>query len=513
MPQQTAARAMIESARRSPSVGQARIDTLSAAILNLQRTAGNQAVLSLLRPVQRGLDVGWSHPSTEGRAWNKGQTEVGEIHRIPLEGLSGGLKADAAKKGGKDKAAIPELSSESAPGKAIVLVPKAIVAPNPDAKVPEPKIDVVIFLHGHTEDVSTRPYAGWRALNPEAGKWKGKGDEDFVHSLRHGLPDEAGKPQDTAPVRDVALDEADQQLQESGSTQTIMVLPQGGLHSNFGDINPGAYANEVIGKLKKLLNTSASPDQIVGRITMGGHSGAGATLAKLALASIDNDKAAKEAARRAAKLGQPVDPPKPAPPLTGDLIIFDAIWRSKDSNWQLPAFKAWALMRLNNDVEALTGKTTDADKEQYLREAPKLRGYYSTEKPHGGSYKDIYGELQAAIDDWFKHHADALGHYAGCLRENFNVDHPVPVSHEELMRGVKAGESRDVKVWRFHLRRGSILDALKALDPKAVAAGGTCPPLPASAQPDKKPEKRPEKRKSSHEPAREEEKLPVGSRH
>jgi len=150
---------------------------------------------------------------------------------------------------------------------------------------------------------------------------------------------------------------------------------------------------------------------------------------------------------------------------------------------------------------------------EYLRAAPKLRGYYSTEKPHSGSYEAIYRVLQHAIDDWFKQHAVELGHYGGCLRENFNVDHPVPVSHEELMRGVKAGESRDIKVWKFHLRRGSILDALKALDPKAVAAGGTCPPLPASAQADKKPEKRPEKRKSSHEPAREEEKVLVGSGH
>jgi hypothetical protein len=386
-----------------------------------------------------------------------------------------------------------------------VLVPKAIKAPNPDAKVAEPKIDVVIFMHGHTEDVSTRPYAGWRALNPEAGKWKGKGDEDFVHSLRHGLPDEAGKPADTAPVRDVALDQAEQQLQESGNAQTIMVLPQGGLRSNFGDINPGAYANEVIGRLKQVLNTSASPDQILGRITMGGHSGSGATLAKLARASVDLDdaakKAAREAARKAAKSGQPVEPtPTASPPLTGDLVIFDAIYGTK-TDWQYLAFRDWALMRLNNDLAALKGKATDAEKEEYLRQAPKLRGYYSTEKPHGGSYEAIYRVLQNAIDDWFKHHAAEVGHYAGCLRENFNVDHPVPVSHEELMRGVKAGDKRGTK--------GNILDALKALDPKAVAAAGSCPPLPASAQPDKKPAKR----KSSHEPAREEEKVPVGSGH
>jgi hypothetical protein len=192
-----------------------------------------------------------------------------------------------------------------------------------------------------------------------------------------------------------------------------------------------------------------------------------------------------------------------SPALTGDLVIFDAIWGTIE-DWQFIAFKDWALMRLNNDLDALKGKATDAQKEQYLREAPKLRGYYSTGR-RGGSYKVIYGQLQAALDDWFKRHADEVGSYAGCLRENFNVDHPVLVSHEELMRGVKAGDPRGGK--------GSILDALKALDPKAVAAGGTCPPLPASAQPDKTPEKHPDKRKSRREGERKEEELPVGGRH
>lgn len=57
---------------------------------------------------------------------------------------------------------IPELSWESAAGKAIVLVPKSINA-NAALKDPTAKVAVVIFLHGHTENTG-RPFAGWRAL-------------------------------------------------------------------------------------------------------------------------------------------------------------------------------------------------------------------------------------------------------------------------------------------------------------------------------------------------------------
>src|SRR5207245_2929493 len=62
-------------------------------------------------------------------------------------------------------------------------------------------------------------------------------------------------------------------------------------------------------------------------------------------------------------------------------------------------------------------------------------------------------------------------------------DNPVPVSHEELMRGVAAGQEGAGK--------GSILDALKALHPAAIGSPAAYPPLPASAMPDSKPASKP----------------------
>ena len=501
--------ARIRPVRATLPGGDVRVDTLSAAILNLQRLAGNNAVTSLLSPLQRQKDVGWTEPddTEKGRKWNLSQHEVGDIHRLPLEGLAHGLNADA-KKGKGAKAGIPGLTSESADGRAIVLVPKGIQSSGPDPST-GPKVNIVIFLHGFTEDAGSRPFAGWRALNPDALELgpKASEDEKFVHSLRQGLPHEEGQEDDVAPVRDVALDQAEQQLQESGNPQTVMILPQGGLVSNFGstgkaDFDPGPYAAEVVTRLQtlKMLNDTRSADDLIGRISMAGHSGAGATLAKLALASVAADAAAKRAAKRAKPGEEPEE--TPPPPLTGDLVIYDAPWRKgkKDPSWQLDAFIAWAKMRLNNDLEALKGMD-ESEKPDYLRQAPKLRGYYSTGK-HGGSYESVYKDLQAAIDGWFKIHGDELGHFAGCLRENFNVDHPIPVSHEELMRGVPAGEARG--------NEGTIRDALVALDPGSVAPGGVCPPLPASAQPDKKPEKAPAKKKHGHA-EKEEEKELVGT--
>jgi len=481
-------------------------------LLNLQRAAGNQAVSAYLKPVQRKpLDKGWTHASTEGRAWNKGQREVGDIHRIPLEGLAAGMQTDKAKRFGKDEpTSIPELSSESAVGeasepargKAIVLVPKKI-----DAKAAlndaSAKIDVIFFLHGHTEDSGDRPYAGWRELNPKAGKPPRSTEEEdiFVHSLRHGLkdvppapgvsPGTPKEPADTAPVRDVALDQAEQQLQESGTTQTIMVLPQGGLHSQFGtagdtDFNADAYYKEVISRLEqiKVLDTGESPEKIVGRVSMAGHSGAGATLSRMAGEAVRRDRVAKAIAA-GKRIRKEDRDPLASSVVTGDLVIFDAI-----NKGQLGAFQDWALLRLKTDLEALEGfKTDTAKKLKYLRGAPKLRGYYSTDVKHkgrfGGSYANNYKELQRTIDEWFKANAAGVGPVVACWHANYVVNIAVPVAHEELMRGVSAEADRGKG-------EGSILDALKALHRNTLDVD-SCPPLPDAAKPSQHTKRHPRK--------------------
>jgi hypothetical protein len=427
-----------------------------SAILALQAMAGNQAVSSLLAaarvgPVQRA--VGWkSDASGEGHGWNAGERSVGSIRRIPLEGLTQGLQQDTAKrwvrdgKGGHwedESTMIEQLSPESAKGRAIVLVPQALR--------PEADIEVLIHLHGYTESAG-RPYAGWRELTPAAAGTKDR----TLHQLRQGVDQD-----DVAPVRDVALDRAEQQLQDSGYAQTVIVLPQGGLHSQFGrsgdyNFDSGKYVENVVSRLVTDGVWRRAPN--VARVSMAGHSGAGATLAGMARESVR-----REAGRK----------PGASSTLTGDLVLLDAI----NTGSELAAFRDWALMRLDRDLAALKGMRSEAEKLGYLRTAQKLRGYHS----RTGSYGERYRQLDRAIGGWFSEHAADLGPVAPCLRANFSIV-SVPVWHEELMRGTSAGETR--------AGAGSILDALHALHPTETKVADCAAPAaaaPASAAPASKP--------------------------
>lgn len=403
--------------------------------------AGNRAVAQLLQRY-----VGWRGKDvvTAGHAWNAGERAVGKVRRIPLEGLAEGLKNETASKPVYDKATkkwstvqestkIGSLSTESAVGRAIVLVPDGLDATR--------SIEVVVFLHGHTEGTH-RPFAGWRALTGQK-----------LTGLRQGIDKD-----DVAPVRDVALDQAPQQLDESGQTQTVIVLPQGGLHSQFG--KPGDYSlsakyvDEIVARLqseKAWLDAKKQPVATapsVGRVVMAGHSGAGATLAGMA-----NQRAGTAA-------------------IGGDLVIMDAI----NGPGELRAFKTWARARLDADLGVLTDSATDeAAKLAYLRTAPKLRGYFTS------GYRANYHLLDDDIADWFDDHAAELGAFAPCLRTNFMLV-PVALEHEELMRGVTAGAARG--------KAGNIRDALVALHPPLRKSTADCPAMPARLS-GKKPKSRP----------------------
>ena len=329
---------------------------------------------------------------------------------------------------------VPELSSESATGKAIVLVPAALDAGKP--------IEVAVFLHGHTEDRG-RPYAGYRTLVDPAPSTKGQKPwlAEQLKRFRQGVD-----AQDTAPVRDVALDQAAQQLEESGRTQLVFVLPQGGLHSQFSkdgkkDFEAGPYVKEILARLKAEKRWTDGKGTVldviptVSRITMAGHSGAGAALSKMA-------------DRKGA--------------LTGDLVLYDAI-----NGDEIDAFKRWVTKRLNEDLAVLADPAkSDADKLAYLRDAQKLRGYTTN------SYISAYIALDDHIAEWFRNNKRKLGPWAACLRANYTLDF-VGVSHEELMRGSRAGQPRPAGT-------GTILDAIKGLHPPAYGSPGACPPIPKS---------------------------------
>jgi hypothetical protein len=430
-----------------PTVGErpraARAQTARDAavpLLVLQRSVGNRAVGRLVRRAPSSLlqrRLGWSDAVTDGYGWNAGERPVGKIRRIPLELPDHGLKGDAP---------INDLTPERADHRAIVLMPNALD--------PNQVVDYVVFLHGYTEDASTRPYGGWRAYKPPPAPppktpHKPTKTELNLEKWRHGID-----ANDVAPVRDVALDQAEQQLEDSGLTQLVIVLPQGGLKSSFGDAgNAAAYVQAVAEELlvlKLWRDTKGTPVTYpprAGDITMAGHSGAGATLGVMA------GNAAVRITRPGTKEAQN---PYSLPP-SGDLVIFDAI----NGPNELSGYQAWVLARLNLDLRMLKSKPDENAKLYYLAAAPKLRGFYTD------GYRSLYVELETTIRDWFKSHAAELGPFARCLRANFMLTY-VGGEHEELMRGVGVGATRT----------GGILTALRDLHRPLPKSAADCPKMP-----------------------------------
>jgi hypothetical protein len=415
----------------------------AASLLRLQRSLGNRTVAGLVQRAPSSLlqrKLGWSGAVSDGYGWNAGEHAVGTIRRIPLELAGHGLDKDAP---------ITELTPERADHRAIALVPDTLDATQ--------VVDYVVFLHGYTEDPSTRPYGGWRAYKPppkppappSRKPHEPSKTERNLEKWRHGIDDK-----DVAPVRDVALDQAEQQLQDSGLTQLVIVLPQGGLRSQFGDAaNAADYVKTVVDELladKLWLDATQTPVTTApqtGRITMAGHSGAGATLGGMA---------ANAAVRITHPGSKDAENPRSLPP-GGDLVIFDAINGSNE----LSGYQAWVTARLDLDLRMLKSKPDDDAKLSYLAAAPKLRGFYTD------GYKSNYLALEQTIREWFKRHAGELGPSARCLRANFMLTY-AGGEHEELMRGVGAGATRT----------GGILTALRDLHRPPWQASADCPKMP-----------------------------------
>jgi D-alanyl-D-alanine dipeptidase len=230
-------RQMSQSAASAPVV-----EAQSAGeILALQRTAGNRAVTSAIVALQRA--GGWGDASaTPGvdeqgarlaQGWNAAEQAVGNVRRIPIDGLKGGNQA--AVRGG----ASSQLTDESAAGRAIALVPSGLD--------PTQKADALLHFHGLAERKS-RDFAGWRQTLG-------------------------------GTVRDVARDRIAQQIEAAGQPQLIGVLPQGGEKSDFGTMNADGYIKEVFARLQQVGALAQAPE--LGRVVTSAHSGGGRVIRKM----------------------------------------------------------------------------------------------------------------------------------------------------------------------------------------------------------------------------------------
>jgi hypothetical protein len=162
--------------------------------------------------------IGWPDAPPGGR--NAAEASVQGMRRIPLAGLSLGNQQAAQANG----------VSESAAGRAIVLIPTEIESSRP--------VETLLHLHGY--NIGYRQRSG-------------------------------------AEPRDIAIDRIPEQLVAS-RRNIIAVLPQGTTTSGFGNLDANAYLNEIFTALDSLgVWKGGAPQR--GRVILSGHSGAGGTIA------------------------------------------------------------------------------------------------------------------------------------------------------------------------------------------------------------------------------------------
>ncbi|HSK98208.1 MAG TPA: M15 family metallopeptidase, partial [Euzebyales bacterium] len=415
------------------------------AVLDLQHTAGNDAVVDLLTSVQRAPAAGWANAAVDqqGTSWNaaevKNVANTG-ITRYPLDGLTEGNQQAYATdypliKNGKPvldpktgqqvmvrvNAGEKRRTSESAAGRAIALVPSTLKPSSP--------VDVMVHLHGFTGR-SSDPYAGWRQQTVGTG---GR------------LP--PGRKVGEATVRDVDWDRIPQQMADSGNTQLIAILPQGVGRSEFGRFRQKPFIDEVMARLQAVVPWPAVPKDV--RVVMSAHSGGGNTVTRML----------------GAKGGLPAS--------VGTVMLFEAInsWGQAETVW------TWVhaeLERLAGSVSS-GGGAASKDKDALVAAAPRLRAYCS--KATAG-YAVWHRRLKKAIEQWFvgqvpsnfskdtwqsrKGGPPQLGTYADPMKSLFQVQVDLPGDHETVIRD-------------------NLRDALGAL-PRAGAptpaggAGGSTPP-------------------------------------
>ena len=286
-------------------------------VRTMQTAAGNLAVTIALQRAG-----GWPGAATQGPAWNDAKPkEIGRIRRLAIAGLAGG--ATSSFKGG-DSAH----TKEAADHRAIVLVPQGFSPKDP--------VDVLLHFHGHTEVWRGR-YAGFRqrTFTPTTATRKAELTSDNK-------------------VRDVDLDQIEQQMDSSGKRQTIGILAQGGAQHQFGDINVDAYISDVLTRTNKEYPTILTKVPKSWSVILSGHSGGGFAVQD-ALSAKNRPKNLK------------------------GLLLFDAEAMQRDMR-----------QRITEDLDFLADLThSDSDRDTRLAGRPSVRAFTSAGSPYAARYKDI----------------------------------------------------------------------------------------------------------------------------
>jgi hypothetical protein len=375
------------------------------SVLDLQRSAGNKAVTALLEPhavapLLRGAEVaqrapGWSGADTApGKApddgstvdpkrldvgWNTAPALVGDIWRVPVDGLPGGTDQISV---GTEK----DKTSEPANKRAILLYHKDI-----DLAYP---VSVLLHLHGFTHRARD-PYAGWR----------------------QGVTDKKSPGPKAGTVRDVHHDrivaQVDRVARELKDHQLVAILPQGVGGSQFGGIerDPNGYVKEVFGKAGRDAGTDLplqhEPPQW--NLVLSAHSGGGDRLATTM------------SLERSGKLGGDW-------PVT-EVILFDAIHVTE--NWDgVAAVVAWVEHHVARTAKALAGTTDPADRADAVARCPILRAYGSKD------YKSNYERLARLVNEKLDEYGPKLGDQKAAVTARFAVEILAGAGHEGVVRGL-----------------------------------------------------------------------------
>jgi hypothetical protein len=335
------AASLIRSTRATTAPGRPAVSPQIGAILELQRQAGNQAVVELLTaqrdapvvapqaPAATKHDAATLKPGWKGvKGINTGEKDYGQIRRIPVADIDLGLKS--AERGREVVGDNPRTTAQSAAGRAIALVPTSVDGTKP--------VEVFFYLHGYT--------IGYRSE---------KGHED-------------------AEPDDAAIYNFEGQLEAIGKSGRWLVgiLPQGSLRSSFGaELDIDKYIGAVFHKLKEMdifkVDVSAPSN-----VLLAGHSGAGAPLATLGDAGLSGTKLI-------------------APKELREVVLFDAI----NGKHEFAGLKNWIDGKLAADVAAMSGKPEPAQV-AYLKGGGvvRFRSYHSRSK----GYVYWNGELQKHLD-------------------------------------------------------------------------------------------------------------------